>query len=104
MKITNYGLNKQYQLEGNVVNVPIDIQTTLDILPRNMVDTQTIQIKLMRRMHYKKAYLHETISPKKKMDALQVLIKSDLYKAHNIKIDDLWFQQQVINENNLICY
>lgn len=61
MRIKRLGYEKQYGIKGAVVNVPISIENTTRVLPRNLDDTYTIQFHLRRKMPYKHDFLSETI-------------------------------------------
>ena len=65
MQIRHLGIDKQYGLRGNCVNVPVDVDNNVSILPRATNNIQTVQIQLMRRMTDKNPYSFETIRPKK---------------------------------------
>ena len=43
----------QLSIHGNIVNVPKDINSTIQCLPRPIDESQTIPIKLRRRLSYK---------------------------------------------------
>ena len=51
----------QLSIHGNVVNVPADVNSTVNSLPRPLNELQTIPIKLKRRLTYKHHYLLENI-------------------------------------------
>ena len=63
MAIRTHGKGRQLGLHGFVVNVPIDVDTTFNHLPRTFKQSQTIQLQLYRKMCYKKQYMYETIRP-----------------------------------------
>ena len=90
MQIRTLGYDKQCGIKGQIVNVPLDVNSTAKILPRNVQDTQTIQLKLKRRVCYERAYLCETIRPKKVMDALKYLIGQPLYQSEGITLSKDW--------------
>jgi hypothetical protein len=81
----------QMGLRGNVVNVPVDVEETITALPRkSFAECKMINIKFMRRMHYNKAYIHETIRPKHITEALNFLSKSKVYKELKINVNNPW--------------
>ena len=45
----------QYSLKGNVINVPVDIQPTINSLPRPMGENFTVAIQLKKKLSYKKS-------------------------------------------------
>ncbi len=59
MVIRSLGYFKQFGLKGNLVNVPMNVDTNVSILPRIFSDSQTIQLKLMRQMKNKNAFKNQ---------------------------------------------
>ena len=47
----------QLKISGNVVNVPADVSSTVNMLPRLADDTCTIKVQLKRRLQYKSTAL-----------------------------------------------
>lgn len=81
----------QKSLKGNVVNVPSDVTTTVTMLPRTLSDTETIQVKLKRKLNFKHSVLHEAIRPNKCLKALEWLLKnSKLFQDEEIKLNKNW--------------
>jgi hypothetical protein len=81
--------DQQQGLNGNVVNVPVDVNKTIvEFLPRTYEETQIIQLDLMRRMEYKYPYVTEKIRIDCVRKALGYLKLSDLYEKLSIKIDE----------------
>ena len=48
MQIRELPSGGQYSLKGNVINVPVDIQTTINCLPRPMDENFTVAIQLKK--------------------------------------------------------
>ena len=88
MVIRSLGYSKQFGLKGNLVNVPMNVDTNVSILPRTFSDTQTIQLKLMRQMKNKNAFMYETIRPKVVHTAVKYLVEQELYKNEGIVISN----------------
>ena len=81
----------QYSLKGNVVNVPVDVSPTVHALPRNISETQTIPIKLKRKLSYTSNYQVENVRPLSIMCALHWLMNhSAMWQNSNIEIDQDW--------------
>ena len=55
----------QLKISGNVVNVPADVNSTINMLPRLADDTCTIKVQLKRRLQYKSSALSLNIRPNK---------------------------------------
>ena len=51
-KIMQAPRGKQFKITGNVVNVPADVTTTVNMLPRLPQQTSTIKVQLKRRLQY----------------------------------------------------
>lgn len=83
--------DRQKGLRGNVVNVPIDVMTTVKSLPRQMGESETIQVNLMRRMNYNNAYMCDMVRPMHIARAIDVLKGSELYKILGIEVDNQFF-------------
>ena len=83
---------KQRRIKGNVVNVPIDLPTTVEYLPRSLDDCNTIQIKFKRMLSHKTDYLFERIRPARVWNAVNFLCQQPLFKEHNIVMDVNWMK------------
>ena len=91
MQIRALNNGGQFSLKGSVVNVPSDIEPTIQALPRLQNKSETIPVKLKRMKEFKHAVATENVRPVAVMTALQTLLRtSQLYKDANIKIDDKW--------------
>ena len=69
MQIRELPRGGQYSLKGNVINVPVDIQPTINCLPRPMDETFTIAIQLKKKLSYKKVDFKENVRPLKVLSA-----------------------------------
>ena len=94
MQIKELPRRGQYSLKGNVINVPVDIQPTVNCLPRPMDENFTVSAQLKKKLSYKKVNFKENIRPLRLLIALHWLVnKSELYKKSDILIDGNWFQK-----------
>jgi hypothetical protein len=90
----------QLNIHGNVVNVPADVNTTVNCLPRPLNESQTIPLKLKRRIAYKHHYLLER-RPLKVLKAAKYLVEtSQLFKDEGIDTSYLDTCNQYSNESN----
>ena len=93
MQIRELPRGGQYSLKGNVINVPVDIQPTINCLPRPMDENFTVAIQLKKKLSYKKVDFKENVRPLRVLTALHWLMNnSELYKKSGIVVDDNWFQ------------
>ncbi|CAH0563184.1 unnamed protein product [Brassicogethes aeneus] len=87
MQIRAFGREKQCSIKGSIVNVPLDTSSVVSVLPRNLDDTQTIQVKLKRRQAHDSHYILETVRPAIILGALEFLKTQPLYANVNINPD-----------------
>ena len=81
----------QLSIHGNVVNVPSDVNSTVHTLPRLINESQTIPIKLKRRLSHKHHYQFQNVQPKKVLEAAKYLVStSELFKSEGIEVRDAW--------------
>ena len=94
MQIRELPRGGQYSLKGNVINVPVDIQPTINCLPRPMDENFTVAIQLKKKLSYKKVDFKENVRPLRVLTALHWLMNnSELYKKSGILVDDNWIQE-----------
>ena len=104
MQIHELPRGGQFKIHGNVVNVPANVNSTVNVLPRSMNELQTIPVKLKRRLGYKHHYAFQTIRPLKVLKTSQYLGKnSKLFINEGIQVNDS-FLDTYTNEigNNLL--
>lgn len=104
MQIRKLKMGGQYGLKGGVVNVPVDVDTNVSILPRTNDNLYTVSVQLMKRMRDKNPYAFETVRPYKIFEAAKYLVEQPLYKAHNIKLLNDWLinNETSINKHDQI--
>ncbi|KAK3920096.1 Ketol-acid reductoisomerase (NADP(+)), partial [Frankliniella fusca] len=100
MQIRELGYQKQLGLKGNCVNVPIDIKKTVTCLPRMDSEDDTLLAQLIRKMSDKTPYAFENVRPENVFNAARYLVNTDLYKQHNITLNESWSQQFHDETNN----
>uniref|UniRef100_A0A8D8ZHS9 ATP-dependent DNA helicase n=1 Tax=Cacopsylla melanoneura TaxID=428564 RepID=A0A8D8ZHS9_9HEMI len=100
-ELKRYAINSQLGLKGSVVNIPININDNLHILPRSLENSKTVQLQLKRHIQHKTHYMFETIRPAIVIDALKYLCQTPLYIKNNIKIDEEYLARynEQYNEN-----
>ncbi|XP_062598648.1 uncharacterized protein LOC134260084 [Saccostrea cucullata] len=91
MQIRELPRGGQMSVKGNIVNVTVDIQPTVNALPRQIDEHVTIAVKLKKRLSHKSACFTENVRPNVVINALEWLMKnSELYKYSGIVIDPSW--------------
>ena len=91
MQIRELPRGGQLSIHGNVVNVPRGVNSTVHTLPRLVSESQTIPIKLKRKLTYKHHYQFQNVRPKKVLEAAKYLVStSELFKSEGIEVRNAW--------------
>ena len=67
-----------------------------------MDESETIQLKFMRKMDYKNPYMYDKVSIKKIKEAITFLVKQDLFIEKNISVSSDWFSNKDADVENFI--
>ena len=87
MQVRELPSRGQLSNHGNVVNVPSDVSSTVNILPRTMDESATIPIKLKRRLSYKHHYQFQNVRPSKVLEAATFLVESsEIFQNEGIQV------------------
>ena len=94
MQIRELPCGGQYSRKGHVIKVPVDIQPTVNSLPRPMDENFTVAIQLKKKLSYKKIdFKKKNVRPMRVLTALHwLLTNSDMYENSGITVDNNWFQ------------
>jgi len=90
MQIRLGGCGLQSTLRGNVGNVENDLDKCASVLPRTFNERSTIQVKVTRKMIYKKPYMFETVRPFKVLKAAQYLVQQEGFIEEGISLSSDW--------------
>ena len=103
MQIRELPKGRQYCVKGNVINVPVEIQPTVNALPRQMDENFTIPVKLKKKLSYKKCDFTENVRPTAVLSALHWLMSgSELYKNSGVQIDSSWAESVTSDSREII--
>ena len=103
MQIRELPRGGQLSAKGNIVNVPVDIQPTINALPRQIDEHVTVAVKLKKRLSHKSACFTENVRPNSVMTALNWLMEtSELYKNAGITIDNCWTESVENSQNETV--
>ncbi|XP_061173536.1 uncharacterized protein LOC133182702 [Saccostrea echinata] len=103
MQIRELPRGRQLSIKGNVVNVPVDIQPTVNSLPRQFNNDITVPVRLKRRLSYKTCDFVENVRPQHVIIALHWLMRnSQMYKDANIHIDEDWEARITADSSEII--
>jgi len=87
MKIEQANYAGQLKIKSGVINVPIDVSTAVNAIPRPQDETYVIEMSLMRKMEYKTPYLRERIRPADVWAAAEFLCQTPLYTEFGITLN-----------------
>ncbi|CAC5390755.1 unnamed protein product [Mytilus coruscus] len=91
----------QHGILGNVVNVPADNLSTVKMLPRHLSQSQTIPVKLKRRLRYKSHVMFENIRPNNCIAATEFLLQKPLFETYVTDgLDKTWLQSHTTGLDN----
>ena len=100
MQICELPRGGQLSIHGNVVNVPADVNSVVNTLPRPINESHTIPIKLKRKLSYKHHYQFQSVRPRKVLEAAKYLVEtSELFQKEHIEVQDNWLN--TVNSTSL---
>ncbi|GFX60827.1 ATP-dependent DNA helicase [Trichonephila clavipes] len=90
-------VNGQYGILGQIINVPVDVDTMIKSLPRNVDDDYCINVHIKRKQIHKSSYLQDIINKRTIKTWLQFLLATPLYTMYEIKMDQSFFDNNSIS-------
>ena len=79
----------QLKIKGNIVNVPADVNNTVNVLPRLPQESGTIKVQLKRRLQYKSSALSLNVRRYKILQAANWLAaNSALYREQGVSFSE----------------
>ncbi|KAG2209244.1 hypothetical protein INT47_005536 [Mucor saturninus] len=79
---THNGVSGQHKSKGGIVKVPVNADTTVSSLTRNFNDTETVHVRLARKLCFEKDYMKGNVSPSKVWVAAEYLASTTLYQEN----------------------
>ncbi|XP_047522207.1 uncharacterized protein LOC125061088 isoform X19 [Pieris napi] len=84
-------VNGQNDIYGQVINVPVEFNTMVKQLPRNIQDDHSFYVNLKKKLIHKTSYVLGLINKSHIKEWLSYLLSTPLYIYHDIKIDESFF-------------
>ncbi|KAH9384918.1 hypothetical protein HPB48_026948 [Haemaphysalis longicornis] len=78
----------QYAMKWPVINVPIDVQDTLQSIPRSISDDMDIEVHLKRRLLFDPTYQRDVVKKANVKAWLHFLVNTELYKHHGVRVHE----------------
>ncbi|GFS53010.1 ATP-dependent DNA helicase [Trichonephila clavipes] len=98
----------QFGILGQIINVPVSINTMVNRLPRNVEDDYCVNVHIKRRKIHRTSYLMVLVTKRTLNAWLQYLVATPSYRMYGVTIDDSFFNlnqstsqvpQEEISEN-----
>ena len=94
MQIRELPRGGQMRIHGGIVNVPADVSSSVNKLPRLISESETIPVKLKRKLSFKHYYSYESVRPNKVLAAAQYLSQNSLlFQSEGVSVDDEWLDK-----------
>lgn len=93
MSIRRLRRDGQYGIMGQVINVPVDVNSMVQQLPRRLDDDFSFNVCLKRKLIHKSSYLSGFVNKRDLKIWLEYLVRQPLYRHFNISVD--WSQVDV---------
>lgn len=87
MSIRRLRRDGQYGIIGQVINIPIDVNSTINQLPRQLDDDYAFNVSIKRRLIHRSSYLSGYVKKRDLKVWLEFLIQQPLYRHYNITVD-----------------
>lgn len=84
-------VNGQCGIYGQIMNVPVEFNTMVKQLPRNIQDDHCFYVHLKKKLIHKTSYVQGLINKSHIKEWLSYLLSTPLYIDHDIKIDESFF-------------
>ena len=88
-----------YGIIGQVINVPVEVDTMVRCLPRSLDDDYAFNVNLKKHITHKSSYLSGLVKKYDVQRWLWYLCEQPLYKHYNIKVDWSVFKNPLSNLN-----
>ena len=89
----------QYGIYGQVINVPVSVNTMVNRLPRDIDDEHCIYVHIKRKKIHKSSFVQGLVNKGTVQSWLQYLINQPLYVLYDVTIDDSFFNSDFLDTN-----
>lgn len=87
MKLQALGCDRQWGLKSGIVNVPVNVRSTLEKIPARPGVSGVVEIEFMRSMKYKNFVWKERVRTEDCYKAAEYLVTTPLYIQEGIKLN-----------------
>ena len=96
MEMVALSRGQQRSIHGPAVNIPSNLTAICHLLPRLLIETQLLPMKLKRKRIHKGHYMYQYVSSKKLMNALRWL-KFIIQFTQNTVFNEEWSKQSLFD-------
>ncbi|XP_028966621.1 uncharacterized protein LOC100900662 [Galendromus occidentalis] len=100
MQIRRLRHEGSYGIIGQVINVPVDVDTMVRCLPRSLDDDYAFNVNLKKNIVHKSSYISGFVKKSTIHEWLKYLVQQPLYKHYNITIDWSVFNESATSSGN----
>lgn len=87
----------QFGIYGQVINIPVEVNTMVNILPRNIHEEHNVFVHIKRQITHKSDFLNGYVNHLTLRRWLEFLIPTPLYKHYGITVDESFFNNTTNN-------
>lgn len=84
------GHTGQFRTKGGIVNVPVDVDNTVSMLPRPLNQSNMIHVRVARKLEYIKDYMSGIVRPRLLYEAAKKFILKPLPVEEGIRLSEDW--------------
>jgi len=99
MRIHESVVGRQLRIHGNIVCVPSDVCTSVNMLPRTLSELETVAIQLKRRSQYQHPMVTSNVRPVCIREVGKYFAQTSLFKQENISFSDSILQSLETDDN-----
>ena len=105
MNVREHPVGGQKAIHGSICHVPVDVAPTVNSLPCDLEENDTISVKIKHNRSYKHHILAENIRPNKVLKGLHYLLEhSEIFQKENIQINSAWLRKMTTKYRNEVSH
>ena len=105
MNVRECPVGGQKAIHGSICHVPVDVAPTVNSLPCDLEEKDTISVKIKCKRSYKHHVFAENIRPNKVLKGLHYLLQhSEMFQKENIQINAAWLRKITTEYRNEVSH
>lgn len=90
-RLRHYGQQGQHKIYGQVINIPVEVDTMVRYLPRKLDDEHSFYVHIQKKLIHESSYLRGLVNKNNLKIWLRYLVETPLYKHEGIEINECFF-------------